>query len=860
MADLVADKAEETDEAEGGPDKEKLRGQKAHKRWAEEIKFYETQAKSWETRSDKIVSRYKDDRKNQNTQNAPRFNVLWSNVQTLRPAVYARTPKPDIERRYRDKDDIGRVTSMVLERAITFFVNEEFSAAMKCAVLDRLLPGRGVMWARYEPHFRDEQITGTPEVRDDGLQITDSLDGEGDDDERDESPETMEVVDREDVCFDYVNWKDFGHTFGRTWDEVGAGWRKVYLTREQLCKRFGDEKGDKVPLDYTPKDLKEALKGDVQKKATIYEIWDKEERKAIWLHIDCADYLLDEQDDPLKLENFWPFPRPLFATLGNDDLIPVPDYAEYQDQAIELDTLTARIGAITKAIKVAGVYDKNAEGVQRLLAEGVENQLIPVEQWAMFGEKGGLKGVTDLLPMADIVSTLLSLYDARDKVKQDLYEICGIADILRGSNDAAATATAERIKGHFGTLRLSEIQDDVQRFARDLVKIGTEIIAKHFSLETLQKISGVKLLTEQEKMMLQPWHAADSAQTTQMKQNAQKEQQQPNPMMGHNGGPPMGAPAGAQQTPASPAPIQGQPPAPPQTPAPAAQPVPNSSALLPQQFANIDPEELREMMDEPSWEEVYQLLHDEPLLAYKIDIETDSTIKFDEDNEREARVQFLGAVSTFISAAVNVQNPDLSPLLAKLLMFGVRGFKVGKELESAFEVTIRKLEKDAENPSKAPSPEMMKVQADQQLEQQKMQREDARIQLQAQTDNQQATMQAQFDKMKLEMENQTKMALAKLDAETRIVVAQIAAKTSLKSQAMTAGLDPEQHQDMSMARVDIGDGKTGPTIQDLVTQVVTQLQGTLTGMQASHAMLAQAITKPRQVMRDPTSGDIVGLQ
>lgn len=859
MADMETTPEDETKDTS----KEELRAQKAHKRWTEEIRFYEQQAKPWETRSDKIVSRYKDDRKNQNTQNAPRFNVLWSNVQTLRPAIFARTPKPDIERRYRDKDDIGRVTSMVLERSITFFVNEEFTSAMKSAVLDRLLPGRAVMWVRYEPHFRDEEITGNADVRDDGPEITDNV--EGDEDDAD-GPETMEVVDREDVCFDYVNWKDFGHTFGRTWDEVGACWRKVYLTREQLCKRFGDEKGDKVPLDYTPKDLKEALKGDVQKKATIYEIWDKEDRKAIWLHVDCSDWLLDEQDDPLKLDGFWPFPRPMFATLGNDDLIPVPDYAEYQDQAIELDTLTARIGAITKAIKVAGVYDKNAEGVQRLLAEGVENQLIPVEQWAMFGEKGGLKGVTDLLPMKDIVDTLLALYDARDKVKQDLYEICGIADILRGSNDAAATATAERIKGHFGTLRLSEMQDDVQRFCRDLVKIGTEIIAKHFSLETLQKISGIKLLSNVEKMMLQPWYSAQMQQTAQMKNDQQKAQQgQPSPMMGHNGGPPMqGAPAGPAappQMPPSPAPTQTPAPAAQQTPAPAAPPPANPmGGLLPQQFANVDPEELTEMMDEPSWEEVYQLLHDEPLLAYKIDIETDSTIKFDEDNEREARVAFLGAVSSFISSAVNVTNPDLAPLLAKLLMFGVRGFKIGKELEAAFDVTIRKLEKDAENPSKAPSPEMAKIQADKELEQAKMQREDARIQLQAQTDNQQAQMEAAYEKQKAEMENATKMALAKIDAETRIIVAQIAAKTSLKQHAMTAGLDPQQHQDMSMARVDVGDGQTGPTIQELVSTVVQQLQQTLTGMQASHQMMAQAITKPRQVMRDPTSGDIVGLQ
>lgn len=870
MADVMP--AEEKQEAAGtGPSKEELRQQKAQQRWAEEIRFYESKAGDWHKRAKKIISRYKDDRKKDVTQSAPRFNVLWSNVQTLKPALYGRLPKPDIERRYRDKDDVGRVTSMVLERAITFFVNEHFNAAMKNAVQDRLLPGRGTLWARYEPHFRDETMGAqNPDVQDDGVEITDSVEAYGEPDDAEEAqaaPETYQVVDREDVCYDYVHYEDFGHTFGRTWDEVDAEWRKVYLTKPKLAKRFGKEKADKIPLDYMPSDLKNSVNESVEKKATIYEIWDKETRKAIWLHLDYTESLLDEQDDPLGLDDFFPSPRPMYATLGNDDLMPVPDYIEYQDQAIELDQLTARIGSITKSIKVAGVYDKTAEGVQRLLSEGVENQLIPVEQWAVFaGQKGGLQGAMQLMPMKEIMETLLGLYEARDRVKQDLYEITGISDIIRGTNDAASTATAERIKGQFGTLRLTDQQDEVQRYVRDLVKIGTEIIAKHFGMDTLQQISGVKLLTNEEKMMLQPWYQAQMAVTTQMKaqQGAAPGQPPQSPMIGHNGGPPMqGAPPQPGPVPGQPSPNSApapQPAGPAQMPPPAQPPQANPQALLPPQFANVDEEELLEMMDEASWEEVYSLLRSEPLLAYKIDIETDSTIKFDQDAERAARVDFLTAVGGFIQSATHVDNPDLAPLMAKLLMFGVRGFKIGKELEAAFDVAIRKLEKDAENPSKQPSPEIMKIQADMKLDQEKGQREMAQIQAQAQSDNEQAKAQRQFDMAKLKQEGDNDMAKAKLDSETRIIVAQIAAKTSLKQAAISASVDPEKNGDPTLNNVDVGDGDTGPTINDLVMTVVKQLESTLTGMQASHQQLAQAIQKPRQVVRDPATGDIVGLQ
>ena len=118
-------------------------------------------------------------------------------------------------------------------------------------------------------------------------------------------------------------------------------------------------------------------------------------------------------------------------------------------------------------------------------------------------------------------------------------------------------------------------------------------------------------------------------------------------------------------------------------------------------------------MANPTWEEVEKLLKDEITLSYKIDIETDSTIKFDQEAEKQARVEFLKAVGEFMGAVSQNTNPDLAPLYGKLLEFGVRGFRVGKELETAFDLAIHKLEKDAEGPPK-PNPEMAKLQGEQQ--------------------------------------------------------------------------------------------------------------------------------------------------
>lgn len=627
-----------------------------HARWVTEIMLYEKESRAWVDKSKKILRRYKDERNPANAASMSRFNILWSNVQTLAPALYASNPKPDIERRFKDKDDVGRFASQVLERSTSYFINTDlFASCMNQGVVDRLLPGRGTAWVRYVPHFKDSEVIGNKDIQDGGMQVTDDI-------ESSEPQEQPQEIDYEEVCPDYVHWEDFGHTLGRTWEEVRAVWRKVYLDRDELVERFGDELGKTIPLDYSPKDLGDQKIADDLKKATIYEIWDKPSKNAIWLHKDNQK-LLDTRLDPLRLPDFFPCPRPMYPRMANDSLIPVPDFIQYQDQALELDDLTGRITAITKAVKVAGVYDASAEGLQRLLAEGTDNQLIAVEQWAVHAEKGGLKGVVDFMPLQDIVSALISLHEARDKVKQTIYEITGISDIIRGASNPHETATAQKIKGQFGTLRLDDMQSDVQRFAREMVRITAHIIAEHFQLETIKKISGIKLMTAQEKQQFQ------QQQAMQMQQMA------------------------AQQPPPQP----GQPP--PQPP-----PI---------------PEEMQELLANPTWEDVFALLRDDALLCFRVDIETDSTIKMDEDSERDARVQMLTAVGGFLQQAAAIPEPVLRPMLMQLLMFGVRGFKVGKELESTFEVALKKMEDAASQPQppqQDPSKEIEAVKQQSQLQ------------------------------------------------------------------------------------------------------------------------------------------------
>jgi len=663
--------------------------------WVGEIETYEQQFGPWEERSKKIVKRYMDDRDDAN-KTAARFNVLWSNIQTLQPAIYANPPTPNIDRRFDNDDDLGRYAALVLERSVSYYVkNDLFDKVMKQATLDRLLPGRGVAWVRYCPVF------------DEKLQVTDDAYGK---DYEGEAPDLL----TEDTVPDYVHWQDFGHTWARTWQEVRGVWRRVFMTRADLVRRFG-EIGNSVPLDAEIKG-KNNESVSSGKKAVIYEIWDKAEKKAIWLHKSMDD-ILEERDDPLGLKDFFPCPEPIYSTLSNNSLIPTPDYVQYQDQACELDFLTARITSIIKAVKVAGVYNAAAQGIDRLLSEGVENTLIPVEQWAVMGERG-LAGAISFLPLGEIMQTLTGLYASREQVKNDLYEITGISDIVRGQTSASETATAQQIKGQFATLRLDNNQKDVARFSKDIVVIMTEIIAKHFSLETIKQVSGVKLLTAQEKQQIEAQQQQVMTQYEAMAQQAQQAGQKPPP--------------------------------PPQL-----------------------PEETQELMDLPTWEDVEALIRDDTARNFRIDIETDSTIKTDQENEKNARMEFLGAVSGFLAQAVNVP-PELRNLSMELLMFGVRGFKVSRELETVFEATMRKIRKDEANPQEQPpSPEQMKAQAEMQRTQAEMQM----AQMQQKSDMEMLQAKTQADQLKAQSDIQLKQMDAQLKGmDVRIKEIELAAK------------------------------------------------------------------------------------
>ena len=134
--------------------------------WQDELSRYAREYKRWTERGEEIVKRYRDERKD-TAQTDARFNILWSNIRTLKPAIYAKPPMPEVSRRYNDNDPVARCASTILERALDYEIKQysDFHNTLSHVVDDRLLPGRGVAWLRYEPEIETRSEEHTSELQ-----------------------------------------------------------------------------------------------------------------------------------------------------------------------------------------------------------------------------------------------------------------------------------------------------------------------------------------------------------------------------------------------------------------------------------------------------------------------------------------------------------------------------------------------------------------------------------------------------------------------------------------------------------------------------------------------------------------------
>lgn len=461
----------------------------------------ETRDKEYRECAKKIWDKYRGKNRRRNS-----FNILWANTEILSPAVFNSTPKPDVRRRFKDEDPIGKKTAEALKRALEFTVDtEDFDGAIRFDVLDMVLCGRGVSRVRYVP-----SIARTAE----DPSNADEADAEGEHGYR-------ESVAWQRVCIEHVQWDQYRLGPGKTWSELDWIGFSHRMTREALVEKFGEKFGEGIVLDDTEAGADtrtEQSERELFRTALVWEIWDRADKKVRFISEGFKTKFLKVVPDPLSLQGFWPIPKPIYAISDSSCMQPLPLYEQYREQAIELDRVSIRINKLIDALKFRGIYDSTISCLSDVM-KGEDNDLIPATDVSRFIESGFDKAIW-FVPIEQASKVLQSLYLQRDATKQVIYELTGISDILRGATDPNETLGAQEIKAQSGSQRIQQMQRDVTRYVRDLTRMIGEIIGQQFDITTLKGMTGMQLPTNEEASMMAMQYQMKAQQAAQAGQQA----------------------------------------------------------------------------------------------------------------------------------------------------------------------------------------------------------------------------------------------------------------------------------------------------------------------------------------------------
>lgn len=455
-------------------------------RWRMEFDAARKEHKDWQDKGQEIVDRFLDKRSGSKSTTGgieTRWNIYTSGVQTKMAALYGKMPQVDVRAKFSDApDSVARIAGETLERILNGDIEDPtdgYRDGLWHCLLDRLNPGIGMQRHRYCYEERDGEET--------------------------------EYVDS-----DYVHWRDVLWSPCRTFQEMRWCAFAADLSRDEVKKKFGDEVARKIAYATAKQEgYTDSKQQDPWQRVRVWNIEDKE-RKCWWFFCEAYQEMLvpsdlapgDEDDesqpiegkakdngsidDPLGLDGFWSFQRPLIANLTTSAFLPRADYTLNQDILEEIDRVSTRITDLERAIGARGVYDKESPELGRLLQESTNNQMLPATNWGALAEKGGLNKSFEMLDLTGLVAALDRLVAYRQELVAMYMQSSGDSDLTRGQQLENGTPGEAQIKARFASVRMQSLQDEFSRFASDGQRIRAEIIAKHCDAEWIIERSNIQ--------------------------------------------------------------------------------------------------------------------------------------------------------------------------------------------------------------------------------------------------------------------------------------------------------------------------------------------------------------------------------
>lgn len=596
------------------------------------------------------------------------YDLFWASIEVLKQAVYARPPLPVISPQFKDRRKLQNLTAELLERTtISAFDRTDMNEAMYCTRDDLIFYGRGQLWVTYET---DEKGGG------------------------------------QRICVEHLDRKDFLHPTARKWGEVPWVARRAWMTKKEMRARFRKISGDVyqsaiLALPTKPSDMDGAP--DNSRKAGVWEVWHKADNRVYWVADGCS-VMLDEDKPHLNLHGFFPCPRPAYATLRPRTLMPIPDYVRYRSLLNQINRLTRRIYDLLDSVRMKGLIPAGGDigdAVEQLIRDDTNaTMLIPVPSAALLAA-GGASGFVQWLPLEQIAAAIAGLIESRRELFSDFDRLSGISDIMRGETEAEETLGAQQLKSQYGSVRVRGKVDELQRIARDVTQISAEIMAEHFSKETLLEMSQMEIPTKRE--ISKEVDEIEAAATKELKELGEKAK---------------AAAAQAQQSGQEFDPAEAQ----------------QQFQQAQQQIVGKYGPMLKQASEQVPIEDVMDLLRDDKARGFAFEIETSSTIMTDELQEKAARKEFL---TEFLGAsqglmALTSVGPAGAKLAGGMLKFAMQPYRVGRELNGVIDEFI-------DSSSQMPAPEEGGGEAEAALAQANMQLAQAELQkAQAQTEKVQA--------------------------------------------------------------------------------------------------------------------------
>jgi hypothetical protein len=595
------------------------------------------------------------------------YPIFWSNTQTLKPLLFSKLPKVNITQSFFKDDEISRIASEVIERLITYLLKESDAENQIEKIRDAyLIQGIGIPRIVFVP----------PEPIESKSKKKKTIKNEEGEEIETEEEETFYDVDEEKKSFklEFVDYQHFLKSTEKEWERVRWIAFKKYYSRAELIDHFGEEIGKKVKMSNTKFEHlpQQEQENEIFQLCEVWEIWDKENQICHFITFAGEGAVLNSEKEFYNLKNFFPIPMPMGLN-ENRSLLPLPLYKQYKNLAEDLSRLHDRIVNLTDQAKFTGAYTSFAEqkDIENIM-NGEDGEFSALQTTANIDDA---RKLIVFKPLTEIANTITILRNEKTQLKIDIQEITGLSDILRGATVATETATAQQLKGNFAISRIQPLQKEVEFTIRDTIRLLTELAVEKLPLVEIIKITGLKIVDV--GLILN-----NARQTIEI--NKQEAIDLLNPQ----------------------------------------DPDYQQKLMMLEQQAQVGLEKTKKDLQEQlkgfvielkNLPKLNKILKDDKMRCISIDIETDSTIKIDQNQEKIDRMEYVRTISQTLQAlAPAVQTGIINKkALSEIIIFASKPLKVGRNLEDYL--------REEQPVEEKPDPQVMLAQAQIELQEKELQ-------------------------------------------------------------------------------------------------------------------------------------------